>query len=253
MKLLAYLHTLCTGKRSHATLSTPYLKNDCAVSLSAGKRAALLPGLIPGEVKGAYSDSLQTGLTPIELRECLDDNLLHWQIEGTQAAHGVLNFLLDEGERSAYEVLRPLLLTLNGKQVVERYIEENFCFTELALYYARNLSDNVELLQKNNALSITAADLQKSILAWDMAMVVFIARLSFDAGYLTEHDAWGYIEAAYHRCKTKYSSWHEVAISYLIGEAMHADNPRTFFCVTQKVCAALTDAGSPWKEIPLNL
>lgn len=253
MKLSAYLYFLFAGKQSHVTLSAPYLKNGCAVSLSTGQRAALLLGLIHGEAKGTYSDSLQTGLTPAELRECLDVNPLNWQIEGTQSAHGVLDFLLNEGERTAYEVLRPLLLTLSGKQALERYIRENFCFTDLALYYAGNLSDNVGILQESNVFSVTATDLQKGILAWDMAMVVFIARLSFDAGYLTEHEAWGYIEAAYHRCKTKYFSWHEVAISYLIGEAMHTDNPQTFFCITQKACAALTDPGSPWQEIPLNL
>ena len=251
MKLVAYLHHLFTGNQSCVAVPTPYLRNKRIVPLSALQRAALLPGLINGENKGAYCNSLQTGLNPAQLRECLDDNPLHWQIEGSTAAHGVLNFLLDEGERTAYEVLQPLLLTMKNKRDREKYIEDNFYFTEIALYYAGNLSDNLEILRENTILSLTSADLKKGALAWDMALMVFIARLTFDVGYLTEQEAWGYIETAYQRCKTGFASWQEAAKSYLIGEAMHTDNPLTFLCSTQKVCAALTDAESPWLEVPL--
>ena len=80
-------------------------------------------------------------------------------------------------------------------------------------------------------------------LAWDMGRLVNVARWCFDLGYISEDEAWKYIETAYKEVQTAYSSWHEFAAGYLIGRALWSEMERD---VVRIVAGLLKDADSPW-------
>jgi hypothetical protein len=56
--------------------------------------------------------------------------------------------------------------------------------------------------------------------AWDYGRLIFIARLCFDAKYLSQAEAWTYIEQAHQLAFIEFNSWEAYAKSYVIGRAL---------------------------------
>jgi hypothetical protein len=76
----------------------------------------------------------------------------------------------------------------------------------------------------------------------------FIARLCYDAKYITEQEAWEYIDAAYEQAQKTFQSWEELAKSYVIGrfiwKGKDADDD------IQVIAEDLvSNAKSPWTQV----
>lgn len=65
-------------------------------------------------------------------------------------------------------------------------------------------------------LSFTKSDFDQvnTIAAWDFERVINIARWSYIVGYLTEDQAWNYIERAANAASPIFQSWNEYFISF---------------------------------------
>lgn len=47
-----------------------------------------------------------------------------------------------------------------------------------------------------------------------------MARACYDMKYISEDEAWHYINHAYEMVHSRFSSWHDFAMSYVIGRAL---------------------------------
>ncbi|GHV50398.1 hypothetical protein FACS1894181_10900 [Bacteroidia bacterium] len=88
---------------------------------------------------------------------------------------------------------------------------------EKAYEQTYNLLESVEALKTLKIIRQTS-DIEKyGVVGWDAGRLVFIARICHDAQYITEQEAWEYIDAAYGQAQKAFGSWEELAKSYLIG------------------------------------
>lgn len=218
-------------------------------SLSETQRIGLLIGLIPSEQHHFAIDRLETGWSAKKASVFLEDSYFS---KKKTTAYGLLNFIRDEGERTVYNIILPHFLSTNDKEQRKALLEKNYMAIELFVKYCHNLSDCEPLLTDKTALAINENDLKRGILAWDMAKLVSIARLSFDAGFIPEEDAWSYIETACLHCREVFGNWEEAAKSYAIGTAMEKGLNETFAVTLGNITKMLEDDDSPWKRITLK-
>lgn len=93
------------------------------------------------------------------------------------------------------------------------------------------------------------ADLyQQSIAAWDMGRLVLVTRCCFDAGYISDEEAWHYIFNARHLSQESYISWEDFASGYVIGRAMWSGNTMSLIGIIAITQGLLKDEESPWKQ-----
>ena len=93
------------------------------------------------------------------------------------------------------------------------------------------------------------ADLyQQSIAAWDMGRLVLVTRCCFDAGYISDEEAWHYIFNARHLSQKAYISWKDFASGYVIGRAMWSGNTMSLTGIIAITQGLLEDEESPWKQ-----
>ena len=71
-------------------------------------------------------------------------------------------------------------------------------------------------------LGYTEAELStiKSLAAWDYGRVGYIARNAVRLGYITEEEAWRYVEVAAKHASIRYRSWREYLGAYVLGRAV---------------------------------
>lgn len=106
----------------------------------------------------------------------------YWDISNPEEAVQTLEWLLSEGNRTKYD---ELLLALKSGQ----------SFTEEEVGKSQECYESAQeaMIKK---LSFTNSDFDRvdTIAAWDFDRAVNIARWSYILGYLTEEQAWSYIE-----------------------------------------------------------
>jgi hypothetical protein len=124
-----------------------------------------------------------------EARELLEDS---WEIKSRADAAGALKFLAEEGHRAEYDSVR-LSPKISKKRA--RFVQQH----------------DVELGGR-------------SLLAWDLGRVSFVAGKSFLAGFLDEAQAWKACLEAARRLQKAYRSFEELGRQYLLGREFWNDN-----------------------------
>lgn len=208
--------------------------------------AALSVGLIAATQLLSNTTKLTTGWYMDKAVRYLEDN---WGIIHTNSALNTLEYIKCEGERTVYNILLPSFLAADDKNERKNILKQKFIAVNRLIQYSDNLSDCLSSLQENNAVSIDISDLKKGILAWDMAQMILIARLAFDAYYLTEKEAWKYINYAYENCRNEFGSWEEIGKSCLIGEALSNGNTPVFKENLDIFSTIMMENDSLWKKI----
>ena len=66
-------------------------------------------------------------------------------------------------------------------------------------------------------------DLERGIDAWDMGILVNLARAAYEIGYITKGQAWEHIEQAGILCSEILRSPEEIDKSFLLGRAMQSE------------------------------
>lgn len=229
--------------------TSKYFQNVQGNNLSETQKAGLLIGLILSEQHHFAKDCLETGWSEKKAAAFLEEVYLS---KKKTTAYGLLNFIRDEGERTVYNIILPHLLSTNDREKRKTLLRENYMSIDLFLKYCDNFSDCELLLNEENLLTIDEKDLKKGILAWDMAKLVSIARLSFDAKLISEKDAWAYIENGCIQCREMFSNWEEVAKSFVIGAAIEKGLNETFTITLNYIADALKGKESLWKQIALK-
>lgn len=132
----------------------------------------------------------------------------YWDISNPEEAVQTLEWLLSEGHRTKYD---ELLLALKAGQ----------SFTEEEVGKSQECYESAqEAMMKK--LSFTKSDFDRvdTIAAWDFDRAVNIARWSYILGYITEEQAWSYIERAADAASPYFQSWKDYFISFAFGRGI---------------------------------
>ncbi|MGZ9585190.1 DUF1266 domain-containing protein [Paenibacillus marinisediminis] len=144
-----------------------------------------------------------------ENHEILKDGLsAAWEVSNTEEAVQTLEWLLTEGHRAKFD---QLLLALKAGQsfTVEEVGKSQECYESAQ-----------EGMMKRFSFTKSDFDQVNTIAAWDFDRAVNIARWSYIVGYITEEQAWGYIERAADAASPIFQSWNDYFISFAFGRAI---------------------------------
>ena len=90
-----------------------------------------------------------------------------------------------------------------------------------------NMRDNPEFqktyerMSRELAIPVNSIKDINSTYAWDISRAISIARWSFWSGYITEEEAWKYINEAASLAQSLGSNWGEYTCSFLLGRILH--------------------------------
>jgi hypothetical protein len=175
----------------------------------------ILIGAVYALQPGAYLNTLKTDIGE-KLYTILSD---WWGINGRDDATGTLDYL----KNKAYAYYFPTVykaFQAGSDEERKAIIMENMTAredAEKAYEQTCNLLESVDSLKKLKLIRQTG-DIEKyGVAGWDVGRLVFIARICYDARYITEDEAWEYIDAAYMQAQNAFNSWEELAKSYVIG------------------------------------
>jgi len=231
------------AKVSKGLFSSIYLNKNTTVTSEQYKKIAL--GAIYSEQQTAYIKSLTTGLGNLD--KILGD---WWGIHDRNEALEVLNYLKDKGFRFYLPVVYKSYTSPESDQ--NQIIVDNFSDDEdqeKAYSQLENLKETLEELKEGHMITTLTDILSYGTEGWDCGRLVFLARLCFDAKFITEEEAWSYINAASELANSKFQSWEEYSKSYVIGRSMWGgvESGNTGIMVIAKDLLKLPN--SPWVQM----
>lgn len=188
------------------------------VLMSDKRKQGLRVGAIGSALQGFYQNCLATGVSYRQLGELLSR---HLNFKDVPAAQESFHFLLNEGERVTYQILLPHLLYTHSLEELQSSIEERFLGIQQFVHYACNLYQFIDYAGSQKVVSFTQNDLRLGILGWDMGHLVTLARAACETGYITEKQAWQYVEQAGRFCSKTLIDASAADKSFLLGEAMN--------------------------------
>ncbi len=221
-------------------------KRENPQSTNAERRKIALSISYPLAIElGFDTEQLSTGWDTEEAREYL---LKKWNIKERDLAKELLHYIEQEGERATYQIILPYFLLAEDKENRKKILEERYMAIDRFIRYSDNLSDCLPCLKDTGIFSPEKSDYERGTLAWDMALLVTIARISFDAKYIEEKEALQYIDTAYKHCRKTFRNWNEIGKSFVLGEAMRKGNDLSFANTLVLIQIALTQDNGVWNN-----
>jgi hypothetical protein len=206
------------------------------------KRFALAIGAINGEQLTANVDSLETGVDRQRVVEGLNEN---WGVSSTDSARSTIAWLLGEGHRVYFNDV--VAIARNPKNTWKQAVQK-FDEPERVLEYVEHWSETEAELRAAGMLK-SEQDIARGILSWDLGRAINVARMAYDAGYLSQSEAWAAIDQAAALARPAFASWEELARSYILGRAMWSGSGMTLDGLINIAQKLLVDAESPWTQI----
>jgi hypothetical protein len=206
------------------------------------KRFALAVGAINGEQLTANVDSLETGVERQRLVQGLSES---WDITSSETARSTLDWLLAEGHRGYFA---DVVAIARGPKNTWNLAAQRFEEPDRVLEYVEHWAESEQELRAAGMLT-SEQDIARGISSWDFGRAINVARMAFDAGYLSRDEAWGVIERAAALAKPLFSSWDELGRSYILGRAMWSGSGMTLDGLIEITKKLSIDAESPWTEL----
>jgi hypothetical protein len=214
--------------------------------LSTPESKKILTGAIYAEQQGAYLNTLKADVGD-KLYTILGE---WWGINGADSAIETLDYL----KNKAFTYYFPTVYKASqaGSDEERKSIilaaMTNQEDAEKAYSQTLNLLESVDVFKKTKLIREEEEIEKSGVVGWDVGRLVFIARLCYDAKYITEQEAWEYIDAAYEQAQSAFQSWEELAKSYVIGrfvwKGKDADDG------VQAIAENLVNKpNSPWKQV----
>lgn len=221
-----------------------YRKNPIPQNLSKDQFTAINIGAVNAEQTGYFCDSLSTGSKVAEIKENLSN---YYDITDRETALETLEWLFTSGHRAYFDLIKGAVSD-QEPQIDDSGLNED----DIARIkqYGSNLQESIGTLMGYEFINLNQpADLyQQSIAAWDMGRLVLVTRCCFDAGYISDEEAWRYIFNAHQLSQKSYSSWEDFASGYVIGRAMWSGNTMSLTGIIAITQGLLEDEESPWKQ-----
>lgn len=220
------------------------LNNKSTLSDEQCKKIAI--GAMYASQQGAYQNSMETGVKDI-LPQILGE---WWGIDSTDKARRELDYLSQKGFRyySPF-VFKAFLLT--DPQQQDNIFQQNMTSQE---DYDKIVSQFENLQETYGELETCKVVMKKEdlecygVVGWDAGRLCFISRACCEMGYITEDEAWKYIDIAYEMAHSSFSSWRDMAMSYVIGRSLWGGKSAYNSVMKDTAEELLTDEKSPWKR-----
>lgn len=234
------------SKATKGIFSKIYLNKNANLSAEQYKKISL--GAIYSEQQTAFINSLATGMNRNDLKTILQE---WWGIANRGEALDTLSYLSVKGFRfylpivfKAYNTPGPeqadvILGQLTDQEDIEK------AFSQL-----KNLQETMAELKEGNIISHDSDIMKYGTTGWDCGRLVFLTRLCYDAQYISEQEAWEYIDSAYALAKSTFKSWETYAKSYVIGRSMWGGTESANVGI-MSIAKYLQEApNSPWVQMP---
>lgn len=206
------------------------------------RRFALAVGAINGEQLTANVDSLETGVERQRLIQGLSEN---WDVTSSESAQSTIDWLLREGHRVYF---KDVVAIARGPKNGWRQAAQKFDEPDRVLEYVEHWSETEAELRSAGMLT-SEQDVARGIASWDFGRAINVARMAYDAGYLSRDEAWAAISQAAALARPAFASWEELGRSYILGRAMWSGAGMTLDGLIDITKKLLVDAESPWTEI----
>ena len=168
-------------------------RNPLNLVLGTKRKLGLRIGYMEAALKGFYLNSIETGVHPQKLTRLLSEE---FHCVDTESTNGLLQFLTNEGDRVPYQIMLPYLLSSDNINEFETIIHKRFFGVERFVRQGNNLYRFVKYTEERRDPIIWINDLERGIDAWDMGILVNLARAAYEIGYITKGQAWEHIELA---------------------------------------------------------
>ena len=218
--------------RSHLT-ETEYKK------LSVGSLYALQ--------QGAYLNSLTLDIND-KLPTILAD---WWGISNTQDAKQTLEYLGEKGFAYYFPYVYQTFL-LDNEEAKDRIFQQHMTNQEdydKVVEQLHNLEECYDELLECGCITCREDLLRYGVTGWDAGRLIFMARACYDMKYISEAEAWDYIDRAYEMVRDRFSSWHDLAMSYIIGRALWGGKSASNSGMMYMAEDLLKSEKSPWTKI----
>ena len=203
-------------------------------------------GAMYASQQGAYQNSIETGISGI-LPKILGE---WWGIETTEAAKEELDYLCGKGYRYYFPFVYQAFL-LDNAEAQDEIFQQNMTSQEdydKITSQFQNLQETYNELLRCKVIE-RKEDLQRyGVAGWDAGRICFLARACCEMKYITEVEAWKYIDTAYDMARTTFSSWKDMAMSYIIGRSLWGGKNAYNSVMKDIADKLLSQENSPWKK-----
>ncbi|PIE98645.1 MAG: hypothetical protein CR988_02250 [Treponema sp.] len=241
-------------KLSKGLFSRVYLNDNSTLTNLEYKKIAL--GALYSEQQTAYINSLETGLKESEIRNLLSE---WWRIYSSEEAYKSLEKIANEGQRSYFDIV------FKAYKITDVNERTNFIKTSFDINderyqeHVQNVYSQLDNLRgtfselKENEIIRNDIDLKRyNNIAWDCGRLVFLSRLCFDIKYISESEAWKYIDYAYELAIENFYSWKDFSRSYIIGRSMWGGKGCANIGIMEIAKELLEHEKSPWVNLKLK-
>lgn len=233
-------------KITKSAFSNIYINKNSTLAEERYKKIAL--GAIYSEQQTTYINSLETGSSKSDLKTILGQ---WWGINSRNDAIEILNDLTHKGYRFYFKTVFAAYQEQDTNKVKE-LLQNNFnnqVDLEKSIDLLNNLKDTYNDLKSDGIISHESDIEHYGIVGWDCGRLVYVARLCYDAGYITEDEAWQYIDSADALAHKTFHSWHDYGYSYVLGRAMWGGSSANNSGVASIAKTLLEKQNSPWVEM----
>lgn len=204
-----------------------------AVAAQQEQLAGLMPDMMQYDeeaMEAAWQEFVTANKVPAEYEKYMPIGAL---LIGTQEEpYETLALIMDEddtdqilsggwGIDSREEALEMLESLLEGRHATK--FAKNFAkakagnFDELDEEDAEDFQTTVSALNEILYIPIETIEACETLLAWDLERIGYLVRLFVNIGYITEGEAWEWMEKAATKIKATFASWEEYVVSMLLG------------------------------------
>ncbi len=221
---------------------------DKTTTLSEEKQRKLLLSGVFSSQKGAYMNVVNTGMNRGERERMFGQG---WNITDKSSAIDTLEYLKHAGTRRFFPFVVEAL-KLKNKKEIQQYITESFedeedmqdCWEQVKFAF-----ESIEGLMKVQIVKDEADFVRIGPDAWDAGRLVFMARLCFEAGYITEEELWQYVDAADKIAHQTLTSWEDFGKSYILGRCLWCGLAYYFDVMVDHAKSMYANPKSPWQHI----
>lgn len=223
------------------------IRLDSNSNLSQQQYKKLSIGSLYALQQGAYLNSLTLDI-PDKLPTILGR---WWGISTARDARDTLEYLCQNGFDTYFPFVYQAFL-LDKEEEQDQIFQQNMPSQEdynKAVEQLHNLKETYEELVECGVISSKEDVGRYGVIGWDAGRINFMARACYDANYISEAEAWEYIDKAYDLAHSHFTSWHDLAMSYVIGRAMWGGTGAHNSGMKLLADDLLSKPNSPWVQI----
>ena len=217
---------------------------DPKSTLNDGQCRKLAVGAMYASQQGAYQNSMTTGIRDL-LPRILGE---WWGIDNYMDAHKELDYLCQKGYRYYFPFICQAFLT-DDPDKQDEVFQQNMTSQEdydKITFQFQNLEETYDELLECKVIA-GKEDLKRyGVTGWDAGRICFLARACREMNYITEEEAWQYIDIAYKMTRDAFSSWHDMAMSYIIGRSLWGGKSAYNSVMKNTADKLLSSEESPW-------